>query len=428
MEQNNYNYPDKKNKKGNKGIIVIALLCAIIGGIIGSAISFAVIGEQKNLNTAQNQQQTKNVVINANDSATIASAVAEKAMPSVVGITTKGKVETWMGQVEAGGTGSGIIVDKNGYILTNAHVVKLNGQNVDQLNVQLYDGTTVEAHTVWVDSTIDIAIVKIDTKVQLTPAELGNSDNLKIGQTAIAIGNPLDLAYQRSVTQGIISGLNRYVGQVSGGGYMNGLIQTDASINAGNSGGPLLNAQGQVIGINTVKVSTAEGLGFAIPINSIKTILDQVIKTGDYKVVSLGVQTMDMTLAKRYYNLRTNLESGVLIMDVIKDTPAANAGLTKGDVILKIGDTKVEGVDSLKATLYKYKVGDKAKLNILRNGKTMDIDVTFSEYSISDDKNSQKDNRFMLPNDSGQQSNETNGEDDQNDGFQGFNQNFGQGQ
>ncbi|SMB86664.1 serine protease, S1-C subfamily, contains C-terminal PDZ domain [Peptoniphilus asaccharolyticus DSM 20463] len=394
MEEN-YGYYDKKRKKKNNNIVIVALICAIIGGIIGSAISYAVIREQAATPTIS--EEAKKVVINAKDSTTVASAVAEKAMPSVVGITTKGVVETWMGQAQVGGTGSGIVVDKEGYILTNAHVVKLNGQTIEKPSIQLYDGTTVEGHTVWVDSTIDIAIVKIDSKVNLVPAELGDSDSLKIGQSAIAIGNPLDLAFQRSVTQGIISGLNRYVGQVSGGGYMNGLIQTDASINGGNSGGPLLDAEGKVIGINTVKVSTAEGLGFAIPINSVKTILEEVIKTGDYKVVSLGVQTMDMVLAKRYYNLNTNLDAGVLIMEVMKETPADASGLKKSDVILKIGDTKIEGVDSLKAALYKYKVGDTAKLNILRNGKTMDIEVKFNEYSISDDENSQKDNRFMLP-------------------------------
>lgn len=394
MEEN-YGYYDKKRKKKNNNIVIVALICAIIGGIIGSAISYAVIREQAAIPTIS--EESKKVVINAKDSTTVASAVAEKAMPSVVGITTKGVVETWMGQAQVGGTGSGIVVDNEGYILTNAHVVKLNGQTIEKPSIQLYDGTTVEGHTVWVDSTIDIAIVKIDSKVNLVPAELGDSDSLKIGQSAIAIGNPLDLAFQRSVTQGIISGLNRYVGQVSGGGYMNGLIQTDASINGGNSGGPLLDAEGKVIGINTVKVSTAEGLGFAIPINSVKTILEEVIKTGDYKVVSLGVQTMDMVLAKRYYNLNTNLDAGVLIMEVMKETPADASGLKKSDVILKIGDTKIEGVDSLKAALYKYKVGDTAKLNILRNGKTMDIEVKFNEYSISDDENSQKDNRFMLP-------------------------------
>ncbi|MDY2986020.1 MAG: trypsin-like peptidase domain-containing protein [Peptoniphilus sp.] len=397
MEENNYSYPNRRNRKKNSNnIVVIALLCAIIGGIIGSAISYAVMREKASM-PAISEQDSKKIVINAKDSDTIASAVAEKAMPSVVGITTKGVVETWMGQAQVGGTGSGIVVDKQGYILTNAHVVKLSGQTIEKPSVQLYDGTTVEGKTVWVDSTIDIAIVKIEPKTELIPAELGNSDDLKIGQAAIAIGNPLDLAFQRSVTQGIISGLNRYVGQVSGGGYMNGLIQTDASINGGNSGGPLLDSEGRVIGINTVKVSTAEGLGFAIPINSVKTILEEVIKTGDYKVVSLGVQTMDMTLAKRYYNLNTNLDSGVLIMDVMKGTPAETSGLQKSDVILKIGETKIEGVDSLKATLYKYKVGDTAKLNILRNGKTVDIDVKFNEYSISDDENTQKDNRFILP-------------------------------
>lgn len=397
MEGNNYNYPERKNKQSKKGTIILALICAIIGGIIGSSISFAVFKEQLAIENKSEQVENKNVIINTNDTLTVASAVAEKAMKSVVGITTKGTVNTWLGPVEAGGTGSGIIVDKDGYILTNAHVVKLNGESTDTLNVQLYDSTTVEAHTVWVDSAIDIAIIKVDTDVKLVPAELGDSDKLKIGETAIAIGNPLDLAYQRSVTQGIISGLNRFVGQVSGGGYMDGLIQTDASINGGNSGGPLLNSQGEVIGINTVKVSSAEGLGFAIPINSVKTILEEVIKTGDYKVVSLGIQSIDMEVAKQRYNLNTNLKSGVLVMETIKGTPAESAGLKRGDVILKIGDTEVETTASLKAILYKYKIGDTAKFHILRNGKTVDVEVTFSEYSISDDENAQKDSRFILP-------------------------------
>lgn len=395
MENNNY--PEKNQKKSGKGIVVLALICAIIGGIIGSAISFNVFKEQMSIEKASSSNQNNNVVIQATDSNTVASAVAQKAMPSVVGITTQGTVDTWAGQVEADGTGSGIIVDKNGYILTNAHVVKLNGQNVDKLTVQLYDGTEVEGHTVWVDSAIDIAIVKVETDVELTTAELGDSDNLTIGETAIAIGNPLDMAYQRSVTQGIISGLNRFVGQVSGGGYMEGLIQTDASINGGNSGGPLLNAKGQVIGINTVKVSSAEGLGFAIPINSVKEILEQVINTGDYKVVSLGIQSLDLTAAVQRYNLNTNLDSGVIIMSVISDTPAEKAGLKGGDVILKMDDVNIENTSSLKAALYKYKIGDTAVLHILRDGKTMDVNVTFGEYSISDDQNIQKDNRFILP-------------------------------
>lgn len=380
-ENNNYDnhYGRKKNNKGNKGFIVAILVCSLIGGIIGSAIT-SVLMENKyseNMNSASSQ----NITISSKDN--VATAVAKKAMPSVVGITTSATAQSMFGAVESKGTGSGIIVSSDGYILTNAHVVKMNGAVVKNCKVQLDDGTTIEGKPVWVDSSIDVAIVKINTDKKLAVAELGNSNDLQIGEQVIAIGNPIDMAYQRTVTQGIISGLNRYVGQVDGGGYMTGLIQTDASINGGNSGGPLLNDRGQVIGINTVKVSTAEGLGFSIPINLVKPIIKSVIETGDYKVVSIGTETLDADKVQRYFNKDFGVKNGVFVYKVIKNSPAAKAGIENGDVIVKIGDTDISTVESLKATLFKYKVGDTAEFTIIRDRKPIKIKVTFTDYSIN---------------------------------------------
>ncbi|MGO3752091.1 MAG: S1C family serine protease [Peptoniphilaceae bacterium] len=390
MEENNlYENSNKKNskKKSNKGIIVLALVFSLIGGVIGSAITNAL--QKENVNSANN---TNPVVINSKDSLNVASAVAKKATPSVVGITTKGLVDNgFFGPVEASGTGSGIIVDEKGYILTNAHVVKISGQVVKECTVILDNGSSINGEPIWVDSGIDIAIVKIDPKGEkLQKASLGDSSKLEIGETAIAIGNPIDIAFQRSVTQGIISGLDRYVGQVNGGGYMTGLIQTDASINGGNSGGPLLNSKGEVIGINTVKLSTAEGLGFSIPINYVKPIVEQVIKTGDYKVVSMGILSVDVQAASRLFNVDINTEQGVFVVESYENSPAALAGIKVGDIITKIGQDDVTTTDSLKAILYKYKAGDSVEVKIIRDGKESSVNVKFTEYSVGDDKNAQK--------------------------------------
>lgn len=391
-EEKNYeNGYGRKKKKSNKGIIVLSLVCAIIGGVIGSAITSALVVEQKATNNRG--YSGENITINSKKDYNVATAVAQKAMPSVVGITTSATQQSIFGAVESRGTGSGIIVDEGGYILTNAHVVKMNGVIVEDCKVLLNDGTTVDGKPVWADSSIDVAIVKVDTNEKLIAAELGDSDDLEIGEVAIAIGNPIDMAYQRSVTQGIISGLNRYVGQVDGGGYMTGLIQTDASINQGNSGGPLLNEKGQVIGINTVKVSAGEGLGFSIPINSVKPIVESVIETGDYKVVSMGTESLDAVQLQRYLKKDMGIDSGVFVYRVIENSPAAKAGIVEGDVIRKIDNEEIASVDALRATLYKYKIGDSAEVTIIRNGKEEKVNMTFTDYSVSDDEKKQEENK-----------------------------------
>ena len=233
---------------------------------------------------------------------------------------------------------------------------------------------------VWSDETLDLGLVKI-AKKGLTPLPMGDSDGINIGETAVAIGNPLGLDFQRSVTSGVISGLNRNIGEVQGN-YMDGLIQTDASINAGNSGGPLLNSEGQVIGINSVKISSAEGLGFSIPINTAKPIVEQVMKTGDFKSVALGMSGYTVSAVERSgYDLGTG-GKGVIVGGVEAQSPAAAAGLQVNDIILKMGDADIQSMSQLRRELYKYKAGDAVDVVVSRNGKKETLKLTFTDYQV----------------------------------------------
>ena len=245
-----------RRKKG----ISLVILVAIISSILSSFLTIILVKD--NLVSKSTGSSTPIVVNDDGKSQNIYQAVAEKATPSVVGITTTSVDTSNMFAIptETQGVGTGIIVDSNGYILTNSHVIS-DGQ-ATSVNVLFNDGSTTSGKVVWFDQQLDLAIVKVD-KTGLTPAEFADSDKVKVGDISIAIGNPLGLDFQKTVTQGIISGLDRTIQTEKTN--MTGLLQTDASINAGNSGGPLLNQKGQVIGINTAKASQAEGLGFAIP-------------------------------------------------------------------------------------------------------------------------------------------------------------------
>lgn len=391
---NNYIYSNGENKytksakkqKGKGAILVImAIVFSLIGGVIGSMLTSMKMGKPNS--TSPNN----NITISAQDDMTIASAVAKKSMSSVVGITTKGVQQSFFGPVQVQGVGSGVIVDEKGYILTNAHVVKLNNQIVDKVTVRLNNETDLEGKTIWADEMIDLAIVKINSQEKLNAADLGDSDALQIGQAAVAIGNPISLQFSQSVTQGIISGLDRYVGAVSGGGYMTGLIQTDASINGGNSGGPLLNAKGEVVGINTIKVQSAEGLGFSIPINFIKPIIKQVIETGNYKELSLGILSMDVNAARQFFGENIKSEEGIFVYKLYDKSPAVAAGLQPGDVITKIGKDKINDNNDLKSILYKYQSGDKVNITFIRDGKEQNTELTFTDYSVEKDKNARAD-------------------------------------
>ncbi|MFM5926901.1 MAG: HhoA/HhoB/HtrA family serine endopeptidase [Dolichospermum sp.] len=273
------------------------------------------------------------------------------------------------------GAGSGFIISADGRILTNAHVV----EGADRVTVTLKDGRTFQGKVVGKDELTDVAVVKIEAN-NLPTVTLGNSDQLQPGQWAIAIGNPLGL--DNTVTTGIISATGRSSNQVGVPDKRVEFIQTDAAINPGNSGGPLLNARGEVIGMNTAIIQGAQGLGFSIPINTAKRISDQLITTGKAQHPYLGIQMVGITpeLKQRINSdpnsgLTVNENQGVLIVRVMPDSPAAKAGIRAGDVIQRLNGEAVTEASAVQKAVEKAQVGGNLRLDLRRNGQSINIAV-----------------------------------------------------
>lgn len=283
------------------------------------------------------------------------------------------------GKLQTASEGSGVIYKKSGnsaYIVTNNHVVK--GSNA--LQVILSNGRKVDASLVGSDSATDLAVLKINSANVKTVAEFGNSNSIAAGQDVLAIGSPMGSEYANTVTKGIISAKSRTL-KSGTDGTLTSVIQTDAAINSGNSGGPLINVAGQVIGINSMKLagssdgSSVEGMGFAIPSNEVVKIINQLIKNGKISRSSLGISMIDLSRVttdqqQSVLKLPSSITKGVVIMDVQSGSNAQTAGLEQYDVITKLGDTKITNTSSLKSALYKYKVGDTTKVTYYRDGQS----------------------------------------------------------
>lgn len=294
--------------------------------------------------------------------------VASKVTPAVVGITATRIDKAMLNQNQKiQGVGSGIIVDPKGYILTNNHVAG----GAESLVVSLYDGRNVQGKTIWADPVLDLAIVKINTD-NLQVATLGDSKAVKVGQEAIAIGNPLGLTFQRTVTAGIISAVNRTI-EVESGTYMEDLIQTDASINPGNSGGPLINSKGEVVGINTIKVVTAEGMGFAVPVNVVKPVIARLVDGTNYGTPNIGLQSLDKELGKIFGFMSTD---GIYVYDIKDGGCAHKAGIRKGDSILSVDGKSVSSPLEFKEALNSAGAGKTVKLKIKNHLGIKEIPVT----------------------------------------------------
>ncbi len=357
--------------------ILVAVLAAMIGGLFTAYIAptylYGKIIKDPYGGIYKQGGPTYEIVAES-EGLNVVSAVAKKAMPSVVGITTVSIQNDYIfGSRKAEGVGTGVIVDSRGYILTNSHVI--NDGNAEEVTVLLSSGESLNSEVLWNDPILDLAVVKVD-KTNLPVAELGNSDELIIGETAIAIGNPLGLTFERSVTAGIISGLNRSI-PISYSESIDSLIQTDASINPGNSGGPLLNARGEVIGINTAKIQSGEGLGFAIPINIAKPIVDEFIEKGEFTKAYMGIQGIDLEEFEQTSGEETGLDKGVFVYKVYKDSPADRVGMLGGDIITRIGSDDIETMRQLIRVLYSYRPGDTETVELVRNGQAFSYDITF---------------------------------------------------
>lgn len=312
----------------------------------------------------------------------------EGVTKNVVGVSKikdKGNTVFTENGVSQMGIGSGVIVSEKGYILTNEHV---SGGKNSTCYVTLEDGKNYNAYVVWSDTNLDLSIIKMNMK-SISFARLGNSESIKVGETVYAIGNPIGFEFQKTVTSGIVSALNRTIifkeenktNNLSNDSqqdvYMSNLIQTDATINPGNSGGPLINNNGEVIGINTVKITSAEGIGFAVPINVVKPIIDRLENEGRFDEPSIGIFAYDKNVIP-YLNSNIKFDTGIYVAQISLDSPAFKSGLQIGDVIVRIDDIVLEKMCDLRQYIYSKRIGDKVSLTVLRNNKERNLEVTLT--------------------------------------------------
>ncbi len=360
-------------KKNNWLIKIIVIIITFFLGAFGMYLLFHFYPNE--FITATN---TTKVVKDVSITDTGLSEAVNKIYDAVV------VVETYVGKtVAASGTGFVYKVeDDKAYILTNNHVIS----GGTKIYVNFTDGKKIEAEVLGSDSYADIAVLSIDSFDSISVASLGSSDNAKVGDTVFAVGAPLDSAYSWTVTRGILSGKNRLIEVSSSNSnstsdWVMSALQTDAAINSGNSGGPLCNANGEVIGITSMKLvkSGVEGMGFAIPIETAIDYSDKIIKNEDIKRPYLGISMYNVTdISQKYYDSSLTT-TGVFVTDVQKDSPAYKAGIEKGDIIIKINDTAIESVAYLKYNLYKYNVGEKISLTVIRDDEKEVIEVTLGE-------------------------------------------------
>jgi len=265
------------------------------------------------------------------------------------------------------GVGSGVVIDNDGHVLTNNHVI----DNAQRLKVTTIDGKTRNGTLVGNDDTTDLAVVRVDTVEGFTPAQLGDSDKLRVGQIVIAIGNPFALSGGPTVTSGIVSSLKRSIQFESG---ILEVIQTDAAINPGNSGGPLVNTDGEVVAINTAKMPYGQGIGFAIPINMAKSILEDLIQNGKVTRPWMGIAIVKLNRQlAQYYGLP--ITEGALVVGVEQDSPADYAGIRGGDIIEEVDNGKIYGPSELSAHITRKKKNDQLNVTINRYGRVFDVPI-----------------------------------------------------
>ena len=370
----------KYKKNGNKKLknIIIIMTITILTSIL--TILLYRMYEGININTYEPDSsdtaiRTIQTVQEVKEQSKQIADVVENVTQCVVGISKIKNVGTTVflkDGTSSLGLGSGVIVSENGYILSNEHVT---GSKYSNCYITLENGKTYTGSVVWSDSTVDLSISKINVK-NLPYANLGDSDNVRVGEIVYAIGNPIGYQFQRTVTSGIISAVNRTVridenGQST---YMEDLVQTDAGINPGNSGGPLINPDGKIIGINTVKIASAEGIGFAVPINIVKPIIEKYMKEGKFEEASLGIFAYDKEIIP-YIDEKIEIQKGIYVAQISLDSPAAKTGLKIGDVITKIDNLELSKMCDLRSYIYTKSPGDEVNLTIYRNRREIQIRV-----------------------------------------------------
>ena len=380
------------------GQLLLIIIISFFSGVLGS-LTILQLNQKQETNTQNNTTITQTAVKNENST----TKAVDKVKDAVVSIITYsansqnslfgyGESDTDTNTEQVSSQGSGVIYKKDGeyaYIVTNTHVI--NGAS--KVDVRLADGTKVPGEIVGSDTFSDIAVVKISSEKVTTVAEFGDSSKLTVGETAIAIGSPLGSEYANTVTQGIVSSLDRNVSLKSedGQAISTKAIQTDTAINPGNSGGPLINIQGQVIGITSSKIASnggtsVEGLGFAIPSNDAIHIIEQLEKNGKVTRPALGIQMVNLSNLNasdlQKLNIPANVTSGVVVRSVQTNMPA-NGHLQKYDIITKVDDNAISSTTDLQSSLYSHSIGDSMRVTYYRNGKeettTIKLDKSTSD-------------------------------------------------
>ena len=379
---NNYGYTNpyvyqkpqkpKREKRYGLGVVLTAvLLAAVIGAVSGAIASTVFSKEEPSVIIDDNNNSSPNVNINIDETAeTIVEAVAEKVTPSVIGIRTTTSVMSFFGGMsDATGEGSGVVYTADGYIITNYHVISDAVTNRANTKVEVFldnaESKPYDAKVVGYNISADLAVIKIDAK-NLIPVDIANSDNLKVGQYVITIGNPGGLEFMDSVTYGIVSGLDRVVSADSG----IELIQTDAAINPGNSGGALVNAKGELVGINSSKIVSEEyeGMGFAIPSNTTIEIVKNIISKENSPEPYIGItisETYTAEVLEQY-----GFPAGAVVLSVVNGGPAYEAGIRKGDIITECNGTKISDYNVLEDIFEKCKPDESLKIKLYRSGRT----------------------------------------------------------
>lgn len=385
--------PLKKKKKSSTGkIIVLALVCSLVGGVMGAGFvslynDLQGSGKPQSAGTVLMGQRENTVLditkIDTNKLMTPAEVYAAN-VTSTVGITTTTVTTNFWGyQTPSASSGSGFILTESGYILTNYHVI----ENSSAISVSLYDGRSYEAKLVNYDQTNDIAVLKIEAD-NLSPVVLGDSANMNVGDPVVAIGNPLgELTF--SLTSGTVSALNRDV-TMSNGMHMN-LIQTDCAINSGNSGGALFNLYGEVIGITNAKYSSGSGeasidnIGFAIPLNDVWGMVKSIIEKGYVSKPYIGISVVDVSAEMQAFGL----PKGAALQNIAVGSPAGKAGLQPNDIITKIDDTEITSSSDVVQFVKTTTVGQELKVTVYRQGQTLELTVIVEEQTQTQVQNSQ---------------------------------------
>lgn len=368
-----------KRRPGFFSTVAIALISALLGGVIAVALVPSIYGNIQQAPTHQvvlNNGATTPTIDTEGATKFPVAQIAKATGPAVVGIANFRATGTLFGgsSLTEVGSGSGFIIDsKNGYIVTNNHVVT----GAEKIVVSLADGRNINAKLVGADVRTDLAVVQIADTLNLTATQQGDSSKLQVGEPVVAIGNPGGQEFARSVTTGVISATNRIL-EIEGEASFN-LIQTDAAINPGNSGGPLVNYQGQVIGINSAKNQEPgfEGMGFAIPISDALPTIKQLIEKGYASHPGLNVQIDPRYTAE--YASQKGWPAGAYVAKVTQGGPAEKAGIRTGDVLTKIKGTDIKNSLGLTRELFKYKPGDTITVTVFRDNKTVDVSVMLAE-------------------------------------------------